>query len=55
MYVVKNGAAAKTFVETGIFTDDTAEITDGLSDGDLVITTWDSHLRDGMLVSVKEG
>ncbi len=55
VYVVRNGAAAKTFVETGIFTDDTAEITDGLSDGDLVITTWDSHLRDGMLVSVKEG
>jgi len=55
VYVVRGGTAVKTFVETGIFSEDITEITDGLDTGDLVITTWDSHLRDGMLVSVKEG
>jgi len=55
VYVARDGAAVKTFVETGIFADGKTEITDGLSAGDLVVTTWDSHLRDGALVSVKEG
>ena len=55
VYVVKDGTAVKTFVETGIFADDKTEITGGLSAGDVVVTTWDAHLRNGALVSVKEG
>ena len=55
VYVVQDGTAKKTAVTTGIIADDTTEITDGITDGDLVITTWSARLRDGAAVDVKEG
>ncbi len=55
VYVVRDDTAVKTFIETGIFNDDAVQVTSGLSEGDRVVTTWDAHLRNGMLISVKEG
>ena len=55
VYVAKDGTAVKTPVETGILSGDDAEILTGLSQGDLVITTWNTNLRDGAAVTVQEG
>ncbi len=53
VYVAKDGLAVKTYVTTGIFDDSSIEITDGISEGDLVITTWSPRLIDGVEVDVR--
>ena len=52
VYVLSQGKAARKDVVTGISDNDRIEITDGLDEGDVVITTWASQLRDGMEVEV---
>jgi RND family efflux transporter MFP subunit len=54
VYLAVDGIAVKTSVTTGIISGDEAEITAGIEDGDLVITTWSTNLRDGAAVTVQE-
>lgn len=53
VYVVKDGHAVKTYVTTGIFDDSSIEIVEGISEGDLVITTWSPRLIDGVEVDAQ--
>lgn len=53
VYVVKDAHAVKTYVTTGIFDDTSIEITGGIADGDLVITSWSPRLLDGVEVDAK--
>jgi len=50
VYVVKDGTAVKTPVTLSLYTTEYAAITDGLTSGDQVITTWSSTLRDGAAI-----
>lgn len=50
VYVVKDGVAVRTPVTVGIYTAENSAVTNGLSEGDEVITTWSSSLRDGVAV-----
>jgi RND family efflux transporter MFP subunit len=47
VYLMKDGKAVKTYVETGIFDDEDIEITSGIVKGDMVITSWSPRLIDG--------
>lgn len=47
VYVMKDGIAVKTAVKTGLFDEATVEITEGLSQGEMVITSWSPRLIDG--------
>ena len=53
VYTVQNGHAVKTYVNTGIFDDNSMEIIDGISEGDIVITSWSPRLIDGVEVDAK--
>ena len=50
VYVMRDGKAVKTPVTTGIFNDDSIEITSGLYLEDVVITSWSPRLIDGVAV-----
>lgn len=47
VYVVQDGKAVRTDVTIGLYTADQIAVTDGLTPGDQVITTWSASLRDG--------
>ncbi|MCD8036171.1 MAG: efflux RND transporter periplasmic adaptor subunit [Clostridiales bacterium] len=47
VYVIEDGVAVKTPVTLSLYTAEYAAITDGLSAGDEVITTWSATLSDG--------
>ena len=51
VYLCVDGKAAKTYVTTGIFDDTTIVITEGISKGDTVITSWSPKLLDGAPVT----
>jgi multidrug efflux pump subunit AcrA (membrane-fusion protein) len=53
VYTVQDGCAVKTYVTTGIFDDTSIQITDGISEGDVVITSWSPRLLDGVEVDAK--
>lgn len=53
VYVARDGHAVKTYVTTGIFDDTSMEITGGISEGDIVITSWSPRLLDGVEVDVR--
>lgn len=53
VYTVRDGHAVKTYVTTGIFDDSRIQIVDGISEGDVVVTTWSPRLIDGVEVDVK--
>ena len=53
VYMAQSGHAVKTYVTTGIFDDSTMEITGGISEGDIVITSWSPRLLDGVEVDVR--
>ncbi len=50
VFICKNGKAQEVLVETGIRTDDQIQITNGLAEGDSVITTGIMQLKQGMPV-----
>ena len=54
VYVAKGGKAVKTDVTTGLFDDKNIVITDGLTGGEEIITSWTSDLRDGADIEVVE-
>lgn len=47
VYVYEDGKAKKVSIEVGINDDDNVEVTGGLSEGDLVVSTWSSNLYEG--------
>ncbi len=55
IFTVEDGRAVRTDVETGLYNDDTIEITSGLEEGDVVITSWASGLKNGTQISTGEG
>lgn len=50
VYLVKNGVAKQTFVETGLYDESKIEIISGLTKEDKVITSWNPSLSDGVAV-----
>lgn len=54
VYVMKDDAAVKTMVNTGIFDDANIEIISGLYLEDWIITSWSPRLIDGALVQVSD-
>ncbi len=54
VYVVRDGRAHKTVVETGFSNYTQTEITSGLSEGDGVVVSGKDELHDGVRVSVKQ-
>ena len=50
VYCVENDILQKTPVETGIYNEDTIEITGGLTKDSVVVNTWSSRLADGTRV-----
>ena len=53
VYTVKDDHAVKTYVTTGIFDDERIEIVDGITEADIVITSWSPRLIDGAQVDAK--
>ena len=53
VYTVKDNHAVKTYVTVGIFYDTRIQITDGIAEGDIIITSWSPRLIDGVEVNVK--
>lgn len=47
VYVLEQGVAKRVFVETGLFDEESIEITAGLTAQSALITSWSSQLKDG--------
>lgn len=54
VYVYRDGTANMTAVEIGLNDSDYAEVLSGLSQDDLVISTWSSNLYEGAAVRLRE-
>lgn len=54
VYCVEGDTLVKTAVETGIYDEDTIEITAGLTEDSVVVHTWSSQLSDGLKVHLVE-
>ncbi len=50
--MAKDGVAVKTDVKTGLFDEKSIVVTKGLKNGDTVITSWSSDLRDGAKIEI---
>lgn len=53
VYTVKDDHAVKTYVTTGIFDNERIEIVDGITEEDIIITSWSPRLIDGAQVNAK--
>jgi RND family efflux transporter MFP subunit len=53
VYIVVDGKAKRTNIETGLYDNENIVVTSGLSEKDTVITTWAAQLRDGVDVEIK--
>lgn len=53
VYTVKGDHAVKTYVTTGIFDNERIEIVDGITEEDIIITSWSPRLIDGAQVDAK--
>ncbi len=54
VYTSVDGRAVKTPITTGIFDDETIEVTGGLKAGDIVVTSWSPQLTEGVLLHAVE-
>lgn len=54
VYLCVDNKAVKTYVTTDIFDDTTIAVTDGISKGDIVITSWSPRLLDGVTVTASD-
>lgn len=52
--LVQNSQAVRTEVEVALYTQESAAVTGGLTDGDVVITSWSSTLKDGTPIQLSE-
>lgn len=50
VYISVDGRAVKKPITTGIFDDDNIVVTDGLSLGDVLVTSWSPQLTEGVLL-----
>ena len=50
VYLLENGRAVKTFIETGISNEESVEVTSGLTAASRIISTWHPNLTDGAAV-----
>ena len=50
VYLLENGHAVKTFIETGISNEESVEVTSGLTAASRIISTWHPNLTDGAAV-----
>ncbi|MBR0411624.1 MAG: efflux RND transporter periplasmic adaptor subunit [Eubacterium sp.] len=55
VYKVTDGKALRTDIETGLFNEKYITVASGLAEGDCIITTWASGLKDGAKVKVMSG
>jgi multidrug efflux pump subunit AcrA (membrane-fusion protein) len=54
VYLVRDGKAVRTEVDEALYTRQSTAVSKGLSEGDVVITSWSSMLKDGVSVRVYE-
>ncbi len=54
VYKVQEGKAVRTDVEVALYTKEKVAISSGLLDGDVIITSWSSSLKDGAVVRINE-
>lgn len=55
VYTIKDGIAVRTPVTIGIISGEQAEVIEGLDETDIVITSWNANLNDGVAVEASEG
>lgn len=55
VFLAVDGKAVRTPVTVGLYTAETIAVTDGLKEGDPVISTWSATLRDGAPIRIVEG
>lgn len=53
IYLIENGNAVKTYIETGLIGNEYVEIKNSVNEGDTVITVGSSFVRDGQKVRIK--
>ncbi|MDD2955041.1 MAG: efflux RND transporter periplasmic adaptor subunit [Oscillospiraceae bacterium] len=53
-YVIQDGVAVKTYLETGIANSESIVILSGISEGDQIVATWNPGLMDGAAVKVMD-
>lgn len=54
VYIFNNGVAERRDITVGIISEGIAEITDGLTESDTVITSWNANLKAGAAVEISE-
>ena len=54
VYVLKDGHAVRTIIETGLFDETSMEVISGLTAADQLITTWSNEIFDGVEVRTAE-
>lgn len=52
VFVIEDHKAVRTPVTVGLMSDDTVEVTEGLTGGSQVVATWSSQLEDGVSVRI---
>lgn len=50
-YIVENGILAKRYIETGISSEESIQVIEGLSEGDEIVTSAFADIREGMMVT----
>lgn len=54
VYIVKDGVAVRTDFESGIISGSNIEAVSGISESDVIISTWNPNLIDGVAVQISE-
>lgn len=54
VYIYQDGCVYQKFIESGIYDSEKIEVLSGISQSDMVVTTWSSELYDGAQVRLKE-
>ncbi len=52
VYTIRDNAAHRTDVKVALYTKETTAISDGVSDGDIIVTSWSSTLKDGSPLNI---
>lgn len=52
VFVAEDGKAVRRSVTTGLMNDNYAQVIDGVTPNDLIITTWSSQLKDGAPIEI---
>lgn len=52
VYLIQDGIAKKTFIETGLYDTEKIQVTGGLTAESYLVTTWSSQLKDGCKINL---